>query len=116
MICACMPAIRGLFKKVFPGALGTETGTKYATPKATFSGRSDKKFKDVERTGGSVQLSSKLKHEDGDDFLPLVNLESANRSHLDLATGPHSSPGSSTYKGEEPQFVMCHEDDMKAYK
>lgn len=79
-----MPAIRALFRHYFPkNIIFTQKGTSYATPKSpsVFASLSSKK--DGER-GVSVQLSSKTKNGDVDDFIPLVNLETVNGSHLEL--------------------------------
>jgi len=71
------------------------------TPKSAFSSFATKS-KDIEK-GVSVVITSNPKHKDSDDFIPLVDLESANRSHLNLSIGPHNS--NSTFRSEPD---LCH--------
>lgn len=98
-----MPSIRALLKQMFPkSSLVTQKGSS-GSAFASYSGK-----KDTERGGASTQLSTKPKHDDIDDFVPLVDLESVNHSHMDLSTGPHSTTNSSMHRKSVP--AMGHEE------
>lgn len=72
VICACLPAIRSLLRRVFPTAFGDTTN---ANSKASMS-----------RSGGTSRLEGKIstKAKGGDEshFVPLVDMDNSSQAHL----------------------------------
>jgi len=77
VICACLPAIRSLLRRVFPAAFGDTTkgaskGTSntYSTSRSGAGSRLEGKF------------SAKVKGGDEDHFVPLVDMDNSSHAHL----------------------------------
>lgn len=76
VVCACLPAIRSLLRRVFPTAFGDTTkANSYGNSKAS-----------VSRSGGTSRLegrmSTRVKGGDESHFVPLVDMDHSSQAHL----------------------------------
>ncbi|KKK16523.1 hypothetical protein ARAM_003075 [Aspergillus rambellii] len=89
VICACLPAIRALFRRVWPRIFGDTT---LAKSKASLS----RSLGTGSRTDGPGLVSSRPKHPD-DSFVPLVDMDNASHSSQSHLTGPQNQAYTRTW-------------------
>jgi hypothetical protein len=82
VICACLPSIRGLFRRIWPRIFGdtAHTSSKASKPRSMGTGS---------RLEGGGVASSRHQYAD-DHFLPLVDMDSSSQSNL-------ANPGNKGY-------------------
>lgn len=73
VVCACLPAIRSLLRRVFPTAFGDST-----------QGNSRGSMSRSAGTGSRLdgKITPKVKGGDESHFVPLVDMENSSRVHL----------------------------------